>query len=264
MRRNTFDVERIRYWFVVDRIPLTKILIVSSIITFILTALFIKNGLLENLLAYNPVGIVFRLWTLFTYPIVSDNPNQIFFMLFALYWLWVAGGSLERSWGTSRYAFFFFTMCAISALGLLVGGIVTGAMLGLAGLWLPLAGLTVAFAMKNPEQQILFFMIVPLKLKYLALLDVVLVLINYGQAHLLLGIFALAGCAYSYWYIQPNRFSFDMPKRSRRSNVTRVFEKESPIDSLNPFKKMKEARDKERLRKLFERSFEDDDESGRR
>lgn len=263
MRRNTFDVEKIRYWFVVDRIPFTKILIVSNILSFILIALFFRQGQIENILAFEPAELIFRPWTVLTYAFISQ-PNNPIFMLFALYWLWVAGGSLERSWGTTRYAWFFLSMTAISALGLFTGGLIAGKMIGLIGLWLPLAGLTVAFAMTNPEQQILFFFVLPLKLKYLALLDVILVLVNYGQIDLRLGVLALLGCAYSYWYIQPNRFSFNLPKRSSRSNVTRVYEKRSIFSSLNPLRKMKEARDRERLRKLFERSFDDEDDPGRR
>jgi hypothetical protein len=125
------------------------------------------------------------------------------------------------------------------------------------GLWLPLAGVTVAWAMLNPEQQILFFFIIPMKLKYLALLDVALVLISYGQIHLALGLFALLGCAFSYWYILPHDFGLS---RSRdRGQVVRVHPRRGFLHKLNPFGWIKEKRDKDRLKKLFEDSFGDDE-----
>jgi hypothetical protein len=148
-------------------------------------------------------------------------------------------------------------MCAISALGLWAGSILINLPVSLVGLWLPLAGVTIAWAMMNPEQQILFFFIIPMKLKYLALLDVALVLISYGQIHLLLGLFALLGCAFSYWYILPHDFA--TRTRQDRGQVVHIRRRQSIMHKLNPFGWIKDKRDKDRLRKLFDDSFGDDD-----
>lgn len=240
--------ERIRYWLFSDRIPITKSLILLNIITFVLGALFHLERQL-GLLAFNG-GILTAPWTLVTYPLVTGG-GSVINILFSCFWLWVAGGSLERSWLSKSFAVYFFAMSAISALGLYVGGLVTGSSVGAAGLWLPLAGVTVAFAMLNPEQQILFFFVIPLKLKYLALIDAGMVLITYGSAHPLLGVFALAGCVYSYYRVRP----FNIGSSPRHdNNVVRVYRKRGSLSRLNPFSWYKEARDRKRLRDLFERS----------
>ena len=247
--RGSTTTDKISYWLFADRIPLTKILIISNIITFVLLALF-KVAAIPYFLGFYSESFIMMPWTILSYPFVGACCGVIS-LLFSAYWLWWAGGSLERSWGTRTFGFYFFTMCAISALGLYLGSMVTGVPTNVLGLWLPIAGITVSFAMLNPEQQILFMFIIPLKLKYLAILDVAMVLISYGRITPLLGVIALAGCAYAYWYVRPGRFAFS--ERKPRGQVVRVFNR-GFLHKLNPFGWVRNYRDQKRLKRLFDRT----------
>jgi hypothetical protein len=104
--------------------------------------------------------------------------------------------------------------------------------------------------MLNPEQQIMFMFVIPLKLKYLAMFSAGMVLIQYAMIYPLLGIFALAGCAFSYWHVRPTRYS--APKH--QTEVVRVFGKRSIWRMLNPFAWIKEWNDKRKLKKFFDKS----------
>ncbi|MCE5314830.1 MAG: rhomboid family intramembrane serine protease [Armatimonadota bacterium] len=247
--------DRITYWLFQDRIPVTKMLIVANLATFIAIALF-KMSVIGYFLGFNTATALLMPWTFVTYPLVGAG--DIIGLLFGCYWLWVAGGSLERSWSSARFGAYFFLMCAISTLGIWAGAFLIHAQVPVIGLWLPLAGVTISWAMLNPEQQILFFFVIPMKLKYLALLDVVLVLVSYGQMHLLLGLFALIGCAFSYWYILPH--DFGLSRNRGGGQVVRVHRRRSFLHKLNPFALLKDKREKDRLRKLFEDSFGDDEQ----
>jgi len=243
-------IDNFAYWLIRDRIPLVKVLILSNAVTFFLIALGNLYAI-ERYTIFDTAGLRASPWTLLTYALLGSRDGPIS-LLFAGYWLWIAGGSLERSWGSTRFALYFFTTCAISALGIFAGALVTHDSAVLAGLWLPLAGVTVAFAMLNPEQQILFFFIIPLKLKYLALLDVGIVLVAYGRANPLLGVMALAGCAYSYWYVR-GRHALAWNRGPRRAEVVRVHRRKSPLRWLNPLNWFREYRDRKRLRDLFDK-----------
>ncbi|MGB9620638.1 MAG: rhomboid family intramembrane serine protease [Armatimonadota bacterium] len=247
-------IEDFAYWLVQDRIPLVKGLILANALSFFVIALAHPSVIVEYL-AYASNALAGRPWIAVTYPLVGlyGDSSGIISLLFAGYWLWVAGGSLERSWGTARFATYFVVMCALSAVGLYVGTLITGVPTAAAGLWLPLAGVTVAFAMNNPEQQILFFFVVPLKLKYLALLDVAILLIAYGQASLIVGITALVGCAYSYWYVRGPRAYSWRRSSAGRSQVIRVPRRGSVLRLLNPLYWYREYRERKRLRDLFEK-----------
>lgn len=251
------DWERIERWLFGDRTPVTKLVILANVLTFVVISLFH----LEALAAY--VGFAtttFRLvpWTAFTYPLLCMG--TVIGLLFQGYWLWVAGGSLERAWGSSRFAGFFFLMSGISAMGILIGSMLSGVPVPLEGLWVPLAGVTVAFAAMNPEEQILFFLIIPLKLKYLALIGVAALLVQFGRLDLLLGLFSIAGCASSYWFVRNGmQFGISWPRASRPRPQRR---KRSLLSRLNPLSWIRGHRDRKRLRDLFERSYPDDNQQG--
>ncbi len=250
MPRTTKD--KIIYWVFADRIPLTKLVIVSNILTWLAISLF-GLSVLTSHTVFSVDGVVSMPWTVVTYPLLGSGGPL--FILFACYWMWVAGGSLERSWGTSRFAAYFFSMTAVSALGLYVGSFAAKAAgVSASGLWLPIAGITVAFAMLNPEEQILFMLFLPMKLKYLALIDVALVLVAYGANNPILGVFALAGCAYSYSYVRRPRRYEARPRAVRADRSRRTSRK------LNPFSWMKEQRERRRLKRFLERSSGSDDD----
>jgi membrane associated rhomboid family serine protease len=253
------NTERINYWLFADRIPVTKTLIVTNVATFIFCVLARSLGPLHHLV-FDPATVLSEPWTLVTYPIVSGD-GGLLYILFSCYWLWVAGGSLERSWGSGRFAIFFFQMCAVSAAAMYAGALTTGVEQPLIGLLLPLAGLTVAFGMVNPETIVLLMFVIPLKLKYLAAISAAAAFIGYAEASPLLGLFALAGCAFSYWYVRTARYSAG-PVRlpERRPEVIRVHERDSLIGRLNPFRWFRRYRSKKRLRKLFEDSGLDKDD----
>jgi len=245
--------DAILYWLFADRIPVTKLLIISNAVTFLAIALFRGGGALYDL-SFGSGWVIRKPWTAFTYPLIGHCPSPIS-LLFAGYWLWVAGGSLERSWGSQTFSIYFFGMSAVSALGLLLGSLLLGVPTGAVGLWLPLAGVTMALAALNPEEQILFFFLIPLKLKYLAFIDVAAVLIGYGQISPVLGVFALAGCAFSYWYVRGRRIGFCRPSGvKRRGKVIRLYERPSFLSRLNPLRWYKEYRERKRLKDLFDKS----------
>ncbi len=254
MRDTSYYTDRARYWLFSDRIPVTKSVIISGIVTFLL--IVFGMDVLRDLLAYASTTFRIAPWTAFTYPLVGAyDPISL---LFASYWMWVAGGSLERSWGSRTFAVYFFVMSAITAVALLAATVVTGVPTYSAGLWLPLAGVTVAWGMSNPEQQILFFFIIPMKLKYLALLDVVLVLVSFARPNPLVAVFALAGCAASYWYIRQGR-SLDFgaprqPRQHRQGEVLRVYDRRSFWSKLSPLQWYRNWRERKRLKDFFDKS----------
>lgn len=255
MRDSSYYADKARYWLFSDRIPVTKSIIVTGILTFLLT--LFGAELLASLLVYTSGRLVLMPWTAFTYPLVG--PLEPISVLFSSYWMWVAGGSLERAWGSRTFGVFFFAIAGLTALALYAASVVFGVQTGAVGLWLPLAAVTVAFGMMNPEQQILFFFIIPMKLKYLAMLSAAMVLISFARPNPLVGVFALAGCAASYWYVRNGRsLDWGTPRQPRHNNVMRVYDRRGPLNRLNPFRAYKDWRERKRLRDFFDKSGFDD------
>ncbi len=246
--------DKLEYWVLRGGMPITKLIIAANVITFFIFAFWMPE-VLKQFLIFNTKSISGYPWTVFTYPLAGYMSP--FSLLFACYWLWIAGGSLERSWSSRTFGIFFFVISAITALGIYLASLIIGAPQILVGLWLPLAAVTIAFAMLNPEQIILFFFVIPMKLKYLALIDVIFVVLSYIRISPLLAVFALAGCAVSYWYTTRNRLSFNPIRRQPNGQVIRIYPMRrmfNIFNRLNLFRLYREYRDRKRLRKLFEKS----------
>jgi membrane associated rhomboid family serine protease len=173
-----------------------------------------------------------------TYPLVTYGP---FSLLFAGYWLWVVGGSLERAWSTRRFLQFFFSITLLESLSLWLGSLLLtnlGAFSGVAlnGLWLPLAALTVAWCLLNPDQIVLFGFILPIQSRHLMWATFVITYFGfaYYQNAPWLGFFALAGPLAAYLRTKQRARSLSYarrpvylrPTRSRREvRPPNVFER---------------------------------------
>ena len=197
-------VDSLRDFLTRGGIPVTLTLLGISVALF-LGSFFTQNGI-DNLLylnvAFVPANMARAPWTFLTYPVVNLGFLNL---LISGFFLWLAGGSLERSWGSARYALFFFTLTAITAFSMEMGWILAHHIMPvpLTGFALPLSGLIVAFCLLNAEQTLTFYFI-PIKAKHIAL---IVTLLTYFTAPFspLLNLFALGGILAAWLYVRFGR-----------------------------------------------------------
>ena len=103
-----------------------------------------------------------QIWRLITFIFLPPASSPIT-LIISLYFYYFIGSTLERVWGTFRFNVYY--ICGI--LGCIIAGLLTG--YG-TNTYLNLS-LFLAFAYLFPEQQVLLFYIIPIKIKYLAYLD---------------------------------------------------------------------------------------------
>ena len=184
-------------------IPVTITLLSVSVLLFL--ASFFAQGRLDafffNNVAFEPVNMARAPWTFLTYPVYNDSVIS-FPTLIGWFFFWLAGGSLERSWGSARYATFFFALTAITACSLELGWFLAGRgeLPPLMGFSWPLAGLIVAFCMLNPEVTLMFFFY-PVKAKYVALIVTLLTYFTAGP-NPLMNLFACGGILAAFLYVR--------------------------------------------------------------
>ena len=103
-----------------------------------------------------------EVWRIFTFLFISPS-TSIFFVIFALYFYYMIGSTLENQWG----AFGFTVYYILGALGSIISGLISGYT---TNSYLNLS-LFFAFALLYPDFQIMLFFFIPIKMKYLALID---------------------------------------------------------------------------------------------
>lgn len=128
---------------------------------FLLPSLHLSSHLSLNM------GLVLRgqIWRLVTFVLLPPN-TSLFWIIFSLYFYWMIGSALENHWGTARFNMFYF----VGILGNILAAALTG---GATNTYLNLS-LFLAFAAVYPNFELMVFFFLPVKVKYLALLDVLL------------------------------------------------------------------------------------------
>jgi len=103
-------------------------------------------------------------WRLVTF-LFLPPPTHPVFVAFAWYMFWLMGSALEEYWGAFRYNLFIFLGWALTvgAAFVLPGAYTTNIFLG--------GTVFLAFAYLNPDFELMVFFILPLKIKWLALLQ---------------------------------------------------------------------------------------------
>ncbi|MDR7415481.1 MAG: rhomboid family intramembrane serine protease [Armatimonadota bacterium] len=195
--------------------PVTWTVILLNLLTFFLDFLGLA---VPFALAFDTLSPLARPWTLLTYPLFGGG--SIVGVLLSAYVFWLLGGSLERAWGTRDYLLFLGLTTLATALGVWVGAVLLRRVAVLAGLWMPVAATTVAWAALNPYERLLVYFAVPVEGRWLGLLAAVLVFFSFRFP---LGIFALAGCGAAWWYARSGRYATNPLAAYRRWRRRREF-----------------------------------------
>lgn len=201
-------------------------------------------------------------WTALTYPFAATM--DIIGLLLMGYWLWVIGAMVERELGTVIYSIFFALMTLIPALMMWVGYLALGALTPLAGLYLPVAAITIAWATRYPETTMLFMMVFPIKAKWLGWITAVLIVFSFGMGNPVLGFLAAFHLLLAYLYAANKIPGVVWGKHGFVPKKQTWLPREKDDRYLDDVKRRETERaERERLRKLFEGSLGEDPEDKR-
>lgn len=135
---------------------------------------FSAGSLSALLFFFQPLILLGQVWRLITFvivPVAGDfgfmnytiSGTSLFMTAVSAYFYYWIGSTLEREWGTARFNCFFFC-------GVLLN-IIYGMIFGIATIHYVNLSMLFAFAILFPDVQILFMMILPMKMKWLAWID---------------------------------------------------------------------------------------------
>lgn len=121
-----------------------------------------------------------QIWRVVTF-IIQPPQSSYIFMIFALYLYYMLGRELERTWGAFRFNLYFFAGMLFHVIAAFAAYFITGVSFPL-GTWYLNMSLFLAFAATFPDLQFWIWFVIPIKAKWLALIESLFIL--YG---LLLG-----------------------------------------------------------------------------
>ena len=155
---------------------------IGQVIVGVLSLLPPLRNLL-SLLVFSRMAILHgQVWRLVTFVFVPTTANP-FYLLLGCYVIYWTGQMLEREWGTAKFSLFY--LCGV--LWSILGGLI----LGLADIYYIHLSFFLVIATMYSEMQVLFMFVVPMKMKWLALLDVALILLDGLQYGLIVVLWAV-------------------------------------------------------------------------
>ena len=157
----------------------------------------VSPGIL-NLLTLSPYHILHgQIWRLFTWILMPTESNLIFLLIMALFY-YQLGTTLERTWGTFRFnvyiisgmiftvigAFILYAiyyvqnLAAITAMPALAANLSSSLGWGYSVNYINMS-IFLAFAVMYPDMQVMLYFIIPIKMKWMAIVYGVLIVYNF-------------------------------------------------------------------------------------
>ena len=180
-RKNTQEASSVKKW--IDQFcrqhPYFGIPNLMKYITIANAVLWLLNAVNPRILPYmtfNPYWILHgQVWRLSSFVFIP--PSTGILAIIAFYFYYFLGTTLERQWGTARFNLYFFTGVVLTILFGFLMYWITGIPVNLTAYYLFLS-MFFSFAVLFPDMQVLLFFVIPIKMKWLAVVDAVVFLIG--------------------------------------------------------------------------------------
>ena len=163
-------LDRISYKFRRICIPNLMLYIVIAMAGVFVVELFVPTMPLR-LYMYFDRDLIFagQWWRIITWIFIPTN-TSIVWIIFSLYFYYLIGSGLEQRWGSFKFNLYYL----VGIVATIIGGLIIGAT---DNTYLNLS-LFFAFAVLYPDFQVMLFFFIPIKIKWLALVDLVFFIIS--------------------------------------------------------------------------------------
>ena len=148
---------------------ITVVVVVNAIVYF-LALIGGDSANMTNLMLIPQKVLHGEIWRLITFIFIPPTTSPLW-IIFNLFFFYYAGKGLEQAWGGFKVNVLYLTGMILT----IIASFITGWPAWSDGLQLMVI---IAFALSYPDVEILFWGIIPLKLKYLAVLELVFLVVE--------------------------------------------------------------------------------------
>ena len=164
---------------------LTKYIILCCVIGYALEVFQNMTGVgIMGYLALSPYHILHgQIWRLVSWVLIPPSGLDIFTIIMLLFY-YSLGTALERTWGEFRYNVYIFSGILFTVIGAFLLYFIGGLQISLYGAsiistyYINLS-IFLAFAANYPDMQVLLYFVIPIKIKWMAYLDIAYLAYNF-------------------------------------------------------------------------------------
>lgn len=215
---------------------LMRYIVAANAVIYVLS-LFDRSGLLLNTLAMDPYSVLHgQLWRIATYVLIPTGSGiWLIISLFFYYWL---GGTLERLWGSAKFTLYYASGILLTALAAIAAYFIDGFSYPLYGADYVNTALFMAYALTFPDAVVRLYFVIPIKMKWLAVLEAALYAVNVVR-YALAGLWGLALLPVA---AMLNLFVFFSPDFTRRVDQVKVRNRREAVQFRRAVKEQKKQR----------------------
>ena len=198
--------------------------VIGNLLVFLLSMMD-TTGLFESMLVFSP-EMIFRhgqVWRLITFVFVPESSGL--WLVLWLYFYYFIGNALEQHWGTAKFTVFYVSGMFFTVLYGTLMWLITGYSFGLTIHYVNLS-MFFAFATLYPDLQVLFMFIIPIKIKWLAILDLVLFVGGILTDRFPLNLLPVVALLNYVLFFGEGFFSFFAPEQRSRRKASKEFKNE--------------------------------------
>ena len=193
---------------------LMRYIVIGNVVVYFLSMLSSKaDATALDFLVFNLNGLLHgEVWRLVTFVFVPEyfSPFALIISLYFYYWI---GSILEREWGTAKFTLYYAGGALLTLLGVVITSLITGNhFLTLAGTGYVNLSMFLAFAVLFPNMTVLLFFIIPIKIKWLAIVDGVFFAVEIARSILagnvvgIIGYYTSGSTIYGAYYVTMSMF----------------------------------------------------------
>jgi len=145
-------------------------IIIGTAIVFVISMMD-RTGMFMYYLYFNP-SLILRgeIWRLVTFLFVPTS-NRLIYVAISLYFYYFIGSTLERQWGSGKFTLYYICGVVFTIIYGMVAGILTNSQYMLLDSSYINLSMFFTFAVLFPDMRVLLFFIIPIKMKWLAIVD---------------------------------------------------------------------------------------------
>ena len=153
---------------------LMRYIVIGTAAIFLLR-MFLTDVSALDFLNYNLDSLLHgEIWRIVSFIFVPNTTRPLMLLIELYFYYWI-GSTLERQWGTAKFNLYYFSGVLLTVIAVSVASLIGGANLIISGTYYINLSMFLAFACLFPDTQVLLFFIIPIKMKWLAIADIVLI-----------------------------------------------------------------------------------------
>ena len=157
-------------------IPRLMLWIIIGNALIYLISMMDRSGMLVYQLCLIPSQLLKgEIWRLVTFVFIPNSGG--IWLVIELYFYYLIGGMLERAWGTGKFTVYYLCGMLITVIYGILAYLITGSNSAVTGSYLSLSMFFV-YATLWPENRVMLFFVIPIKVKWLAWFEAALFVIS--------------------------------------------------------------------------------------